>query len=199
MGFGNSRGQAVYFPESISRVFCSLWSTLTKSSTLSLTSPNSVISDLLATKLSLSKLLFVPIVITGFSIDSNWIAKTYTSYTIMPWQSPFNSLNIPQVDILTYLLQGDVNLTDYPIWFDAENPSQCLTMAQALELASRVAAGLDRLEVPPGDVVLTLSPNSISIPPLYLGIVGSGRIFSGASPSYTVSGRNMLPGQPITG
>lgn len=50
----------------------------------------------------------------------------------------------------------------------------------------RLALGLDRLDVQPGDIVLLYSPNSIWIPVAYLGIVGSSRAFSAINPIYTV-------------
>lgn len=39
-----------------------------------------------------------------------------------------------------------------------------------------------------GEVVLVLSPNQIFVAVAYLGIVGSGRVFSGMNPNYTVQG-----------
>ena len=52
-----------------------------------------------------------------------------------------------------------------------------------------MAIGLDRLGVKKGDVLMMVSPNHIFVPIAYLGTVGSGRIFSGANPLYTVDGR----------
>lgn len=39
---------------------------------------------------------------------------------------------------------------------------------------------------------MIVSPNHIFVPVAYLGAVGSGRIFSGANPSYTPDGRKAL-------
>ena len=52
-----------------------------------------------------------------------------------------------------------------------------------------MAIGLDRLGLKKGDVLMMVSPNHIFVPIAYLGAVGSGRIFSGANPLYTVDGR----------
>jgi hypothetical protein len=42
----------------------------------------------------------------------------------------------------------------------------------------------------PDEVVMIFTPNHIFVPVAYLGIVGSKRIFSGANPAYTVSGKD---------
>lgn len=51
----------------------------------------------------------------------------------------------------------------------------------------RLGCGLDKLGIAKGAVVMILTPNHLFVPVAYQGIVGSGRIFSGANPSYTVS------------
>ena len=51
----------------------------------------------------------------------------------------------------------------------------------------RLAVGLDKLGIQRGEAVLILTTNHIYVPVAYLGIVGSGRVFSGVNPIYTVS------------
>lgn len=52
----------------------------------------------------------------------------------------------------------------------------------------RIAVGLDKLGVAPETVVMIYTPNHVFVPAAYLGIVGSGRIFSGTNPAYTLPG-----------
>jgi acyl-CoA synthetase (AMP-forming)/AMP-acid ligase II len=51
----------------------------------------------------------------------------------------------------------------------------------------RFALGLDEIGVAPQRSVLVFSPNHIFVPMVYLSVAGSGRHFTGANPSYTVS------------
>ncbi|KAJ5697823.1 hypothetical protein N7488_011507 [Penicillium malachiteum] len=55
-----------------------------------------------------------------------------------------------------------------------------------LSWVRRLGFGLDKLGIGKGEVVLILTPNHLFVPVAYQAIVGSGRIFSGANPSYTV-------------
>lgn len=102
-------------------------------------------------------------------------------------QSPNMDLQIPETDVLTYLF-GHAQPSDQPIWIDATNPRKHLSARSLLQWAKRLALGLDRLGIKPGEVVLICSPNHIFVPAAYLGIIGSGRIFSGANPAYTADG-----------
>ena len=52
--------------------------------------------------------------------------------------------------------------------------------------------GLDRLGLKENDVVMIHSSNHIFVPCAYLGIAGSGRIFSGCNPAYGVAGESLL-------
>ena len=102
-------------------------------------------------------------------------------------KSPYH-LSIPSTDILTYLFNSG-SPSDEPVWIDAVEPSKFLTPCTLLQWVKRLAVGLDTLGLKPGDVVLIFSPNHIFVPVAYLGIVGSGRVFSGANPGYGVEGR----------
>ncbi|KAI1967118.1 hypothetical protein LOZ58_000613 [Ophidiomyces ophidiicola] len=105
----------------------------------------------------------------------------------MPFSSPFPPLQIPKVDLLSYLFPPNAPVSDKPIWIDAEHPENCLSPRQLLQWVRRLAFGLDRLGVKPGEVVVTLTPNHIFVPVAFLGIVGSRRLFSGISPSFTAN------------
>lgn len=102
--------------------------------------------------------------------------------------SSFPPLDIPRVDVLSYLFPPNVPLSDTPLWIDSSCPEENLTPRELLLWIKRLAVGLDKLGIEPGEVVLIFTPNHIFVPVAYLGIVGSGRVFSGANPVYTVSG-----------
>lgn len=102
-------------------------------------------------------------------------------------QSPKMDLQIPETDILTHLF-GYAQPSDQPIWIDATDPRKYLSARSLLQWAKRLALGLDHLGIKPGEVVLICSPNHIFVPAAYLGIIGSGRIFTGANPAYTADG-----------
>jgi 4-coumarate--CoA ligase len=107
--------------------------------------------------------------------------------TILP---PYSPLDIPQVDLLSYLFPDSQKPSETPIWHDAANPENNLSPAQALNWIKRLCLGLDRLDIARQEAVMILSPNHIFLPVAYLGIVGSGRIFSAGNPIYTVSGES---------
>lgn len=106
--------------------------------------------------------------------------------------SSFPPLDIPKVDVLSYLFPSNVSLSDTPLWIDSSCPAENLTPRQLLQWVKRLAVGLDKLDVKPGEVVLIFTPNHIFVPVAYLGIVGSGRVFSGANPAYTVPGKGPI-------
>ncbi|KAK4570487.1 hypothetical protein LTR86_002567 [Recurvomyces mirabilis] len=102
-------------------------------------------------------------------------------------RSPLPDLDIPKVDILTYLFPDGQPVSDEPVWIDAAKPSNNLSPKELLLWVKRLALGLDRLGINEGDIVMLYSPNNIFVPVAYLGIVGSCRAFSAANPIYTVA------------
>lgn len=78
-------------------------------------------------------------------------------------------------------------MSDKKIWIDAEDERKALSPRQMLSWVRRLGFGLDRLGVRKGEVVMIYTPNHIFVPAAYQGIVGSGRIFSGANPVYTLT------------
>lgn len=109
----------------------------------------------------------------------------------MPFSSPFPDLNIPKCNLLEYLFPAGKTPSDTPIWIDAKDPNHYLTPRTLLQWTKRLALALDRVGSKPGEVVMIHTPNHIFVPVAYLGIVGSKRIFSGANPAYTVSGKSL--------
>ncbi len=107
----------------------------------------------------------------------------------MPFSSPFPDLQIPKVNILTYLFpRGQIPSTK-PIWIDSKDTSISLSPSQLLQWVKRLALGLERIGLKKGEVVMIYTPNHIFVPVAYLGIVGAGYAFSGANPVYTLPGK----------
>ncbi|KAI9812438.1 MAG: hypothetical protein M1827_004669 [Pycnora praestabilis] len=104
----------------------------------------------------------------------------------MPFKSPYPDLDIPKTDILTYLFPPKSEPSDEPIWLDAAYPSTYLTPRQLLQWIKRLAVGLKKQGLRPGDVAMIFTPNHVYVPVAYLGIVGYGAAFSGSNPAYTV-------------
>ena len=106
----------------------------------------------------------------------------------MPFKSPFPDLEIPNTNVLSYLFPSDSEPSDRPIWIDSQDTSKHLSPKQLLVWVKRLAVGFDKVGVKKDEVVMIFTPNHIFLPVAYLGIVGSGRAFSGANPVYTVPG-----------
>ena len=105
----------------------------------------------------------------------------------MPYKSPY-VIDLPQTDLLTYLFSSNGNHGHDAIWLNAANTSLSLSKCQAQLLIKRLAVGLKKLGVKQGDVVMIFSPNHIFVPVAYLGIIGYGAIFTGASTTSVVAG-----------
>ncbi|PNS21195.1 4-coumarate--CoA ligase-like 7 [Sphaceloma murrayae] len=104
----------------------------------------------------------------------------------MSLRSPFQ-LDIPATDILSLVYPPRSRPSDQPVWIDAEQTSHSLSPAQALQWIKRLGAGLDALHVGQDEVVMMYSSNHIFVPVVYLGVAGSGRVFSGCNPAYGVN------------
>lgn len=103
----------------------------------------------------------------------------------MPQQSPYR-IDIPATDILSYVYPEGKELYDQPIWIDADDTTRSLSPKQALTWIKRLGMGLDNLHIDKNEVVMMFSTNHIFCPVAYLGVAGSGRVFSGTNPAYTV-------------
>ncbi len=102
---------------------------------------------------------------------------------------PYPNINIPELDILTYLFGNGEDLSEEPLWVNAADANKYLSPRTGLQWIKRLAVGLDKLGVKKGEVVMIVTPNDIFVPVAYLGTVGSGRIFTGVNPLYTADGR----------
>lgn len=103
----------------------------------------------------------------------------------MVLQSRF-SISVPNCSIQTWIFgsaSGALPHGDSKAWIDADNPdTRFLTYSSARLLAKRIAVGLMRNGLDPGDRVLVLSENSVVFPAVMLGVWMAGGIFTGASP-----------------
>jgi 4-coumarate--CoA ligase len=109
----------------------------------------------------------------------------------MPFKSLYPDLDIPEVNLLTYLFPPGSTPSDEPIWIDSKEPEKSLSPKQLLQQSKRLAFGLEKLNIARGEVIMIFSPNHIFVPVSYLAIVGAGFAFSAANPVYTVSGERL--------
>lgn len=81
---------------------------------------------------------------------------------------------------------GSLSDAEKPILIDADHPdTHFLNKTQLRLLAKQIALGLIDAGLKPGDRVLVFSPNSIYFPTIFLGVLMSGGVFSGANPGFT--------------
>ena len=104
----------------------------------------------------------------------------------MPQKSQFQ-LNIPATDVLSWIFPEGKEPSDTPLYIDADDTSNSLSLKQVLQWAKRLQLGLDRFGVQKGEAVMMYSTNQIFIPVLYYAVVGSGRLFTGCNPAYGVN------------
>lgn len=105
----------------------------------------------------------------------------------MPAKSPFQ-IDLPLSDVLSFVFPPHTTPSTKPIWIDAEHTDRSLSPAQLLGWVKRLGVGLDKLGIGQNEAVMMYSSNHIYVPVAYLGIAGSGRVFTGCNPAYGVSG-----------
>ncbi|KAF5024605.1 hypothetical protein F66182_3368 [Fusarium sp. NRRL 66182] len=97
-------------------------------------------------------------------------------------------IDIPDVDLLTYLFGSEQDTPSTPIYIAADESSENIDKTQLQDLVKKLAAGLRKqLHIRDNDVVLMFSENSIWYPVVMLGTICAGGIFTGANPGYTCS------------
>jgi 4-coumarate--CoA ligase len=105
----------------------------------------------------------------------------------MPSQSPFQ-IDIPQTDLLSYVFPPSEPASDKPLWIDADDTRHSISPRQLIQWVKRLGSGLQDLGLQRQDVVMMYSNNHIFVPVAYLGVAGSGCIYSGCNPAYGVDG-----------
>ncbi|OAG35043.1 hypothetical protein AYO21_10775 [Fonsecaea monophora] len=98
------------------------------------------------------------------------------------------TVDIPPVDLATFIFSsGDREQRRRPQFFDADCPARCFSLDQAEILVKRLSKGLQDLGLGKNDKVLLYSGNSLYFPILYWGTVAAGCVFTGCSPSASVT------------
>lgn len=97
------------------------------------------------------------------------------------WDIPLDLCSFQQ-----YLLgPPNTSLPDKVAFYDADRPTTHFLTLDAYRLWSqRLAAGLQKAGLKPGDRVLLFSGNNLFFPVAFLGIVMAGGIFTGANPGF---------------
>lgn len=103
------------------------------------------------------------------------------------FEAPWQTLDVPKCNILSYLFPPDAGLSKEPKWLNADDPSESISPAQMVTLIKRFATGLSNLGVKEKEVVMIFSPNNLYVPLVYLATAGSKRCFTGANPGYTTA------------
>ncbi|KAL8645498.1 MAG: hypothetical protein Q9210_006674 [Variospora velana] len=106
----------------------------------------------------------------------------------MPFNSPFRDLEMPRTNVLSYLFPRAKSAKDTPLWIDSKNPEESIGATDLLQWVTRIGAGLDKLGINEGEVILVHSTNHVLMPVIYLAIIANRRIFSGVNPAYTANG-----------
>lgn len=101
--------------------------------------------------------------------------------------SPWPTLDVPRCNILTYLFPPGLEVSNQPVWIDANDVSNSLSPAQMLSLIRRFALGLEELGIKQKEAIMVFTPNHIFVPVAYLAAAGSKRYFTGANPAYTAT------------
>jgi acyl-CoA synthetase (AMP-forming)/AMP-acid ligase II len=97
------------------------------------------------------------------------------------WQLP-----IPNVSLPTYVFDSPtVDLPKTPLFLSASEPDKYnISLHRFRHDAQRLASGLRRAGLQPGDRVLLYSGNTLFFPIVLLGVIMAEGIFTGANPTY---------------
>jgi long-subunit acyl-CoA synthetase (AMP-forming) len=97
------------------------------------------------------------------------------------WQIP-----IPQISLPSFLFGSPTGpLPDKPVFISTREPEKhYLTLGDYRLYAQRLASGLLRSGLQPGDRVLLFSGNTLFFPTVVMGAIMAGGIFTGANPTY---------------
>lgn len=94
--------------------------------------------------------------------------------------------SIPSVDILSWYFDAPQFDQDQPVYIDALDTSKYWTANQCRKAIRQLAAGFRHMGLKNGDCVCVFAFNSLDYPVLANGIIGSGGVYTGCNPSYTV-------------
>ncbi|KAK8138994.1 hypothetical protein PG984_002374 [Apiospora sp. TS-2023a] len=96
------------------------------------------------------------------------------------------NVDIPTGSLQKWLFESNSGpLSDKPIFIDPERPdTHHLSLSQYRLWAKRLALGLKRAGLKPGDRVLLFSGNNLFFSVVFMGILMAGGVFTGANPSF---------------
>ncbi|KAF5572124.1 4-coumarate ligase [Fusarium pseudocircinatum] len=95
-------------------------------------------------------------------------------------------IEIPDVDVLTYVLGSPATTDDGFVFVDAEKQADGISKAQLEDLVRKLADGLrNTIGFQDNDVVLAFTENCLWYPVIILAAICAGGAFTGASPVYT--------------
>ncbi|KAK8095623.1 AMP-binding enzyme [Apiospora kogelbergensis] len=94
--------------------------------------------------------------------------------------------DIPECSLQKWLFGSYTGpLSDKPIFIDPERPdTHYLSLHDYRLWAKRLALGLQKAGLKPGDRVLLFSGNNLFFPVVFMGILMAGGVFTGANPSF---------------
>ncbi|KAI1325122.1 AMP-binding enzyme [Xylariaceae sp. FL0255] len=97
------------------------------------------------------------------------------------WEIP-----VPECSLQKWVFGSSFDpIPDKPQFIDPERPeTHIITKAGYRLWAKRIALGLQRAGVKPGDRVLLFSGNNLFFPSVFMGVLMAGGIFTGANPSF---------------
>ncbi|KAK8089437.1 hypothetical protein PG997_004398 [Apiospora hydei] len=96
------------------------------------------------------------------------------------------NVDIPTCSLQTWLFESSTGpLSDKPIFIDPERPdTHHLSLSDYRLWAKRLALGLKKAGLQPGDRVLLFSGNNLFFSVVFMGILMAGGVFTGANPSF---------------
>ncbi|RAL62104.1 hypothetical protein DID88_002590 [Monilinia fructigena] len=98
-------------------------------------------------------------------------------------------IDIPSISLPTYLFTSATHsLPDKVAYYNAPDPSRYLTHSTFRLYSQRLAAGLIKNGLRPGDRVLLFSGNNLFFPVVIMGIIMAGGVFTGANPGFVERG-----------
>jgi 4-coumarate--CoA ligase len=96
------------------------------------------------------------------------------------------TLHIPSVSLPTFIFDSPTaELPKTPAYISAKDPDKYFLSIHDYRLyAQRLASGLRRSGLQPGDRVLLFSGNTLFFPSVVMGVIMAEGIFTGANPTY---------------
>ncbi|KAI7764290.1 hypothetical protein LZL87_012978 [Fusarium oxysporum] len=95
-------------------------------------------------------------------------------------------IDIPDVDVLTYVFGVSTPGDGSFVYLDAKTPAQGFRKHELETYVKRLAGGLHEMKkIKNDDVILAYTDNSVWYPVIVLGAICAGGIFTGANPGYT--------------